>query len=564
MITYLNRLKANYILFFLLTVGFVSSCKRDIPAPPKPKPVILIERPELVNGTVSKIIANTLSPVSSAETLVLVNDSLFSTKFIVKFYTQQGFGVTWTNQGKLSIQGDSLLRCLKNAGNDGLISDDYHVHTIDSLLKKDAVKRKFDATKLAEADLLLTDAFFTYCVHLHKGRLNKDSLTREWHPQYVDTNLVQLLTTAIRHNTIGRSIHALEPRNKEYQSLKWALAMFKQEFATSDWDSLTNAKTASATFTERLTQRLIASHDYVLDEQDTITSDSMKLIKAIKNFQCRHALIQDGKIGKLTFKALQRSKLDDIRQLEMNMERWRLYAPPKEKRFVWINIPKYEMLVIEEDTVVMKSSTIVGLPEKPTPLLKGVITNFLIYPYWNVPYSIATKELLPILQRDTSYLRKKNFEVLNSFSQPVDPKYIDWKKYTETFFPWRLRQQIGEDNSLGILKFNFHNKYGVYLHDTDNRRLFNREMRAMSHGCVRLEKFLDFAKFLIREDTLTYPVDSLISDLSKQQQKYVYIRLPIPIYITYFTAEVDKNNELFLFMDIYKRDEKMLKALYKK
>lgn len=146
----------------------------------------------------------------------------------------------------------------------------------------------------------------------------------------------------------------------------------------------------------------------------------------------------------------------------------------------------------------------------------------------------------------------------------MDPSKINWKRYSKTYFPWRLRQRIGDDNSLGILKFNFENKYGVYMHDTDNRKLFNREMRALSHGCVRVDKFFDFAKFLIREDSVKYPVDSLEEDLLREKQKYVYIRKPIAVYINYYTAEVDDNNALQLFIDIYRKDEKMRSALEQK
>jgi murein L,D-transpeptidase YcbB/YkuD len=192
------------------------------------------------------------------------------------------------------------------------------------------------------------------------------------------------------------------------------------------------------------------------------------------------------------------------------------------------------------------------------------VRYFIIYPFWTVPYSIATKELLPILKRDTSYLRRKNFEVLDRNNIVVDPKTINWKKYSKTYFPWKLRQRIGDENSLGILKFNFENKYGVYLHDTDNRRLFGREMRSLSHGCVRLEKFLDFAQFLIREDSVKYPVDSLHADLLTEKQKYVYVRKPIPIYIRYFSAEADAHGGLYFFIDIYRKDEILKKELYGK
>jgi murein L,D-transpeptidase YcbB/YkuD len=555
-------LKRYYSTLFILMILVITAC--DHPIAPKVKPIVLVENPELVNENVTKIIAGTVASFPASQTLVLADDSLFATKYLLDFYKLRQFSVTWTNQGKLTIQGDSLLQLIKKADLDGLISSDYHLQKIDSLLRKPTGVKKFDANKLGEADLLLTDAFLTYTVHIHCGRLNKDSLTREWHPQLADTNLVELLNTAIRHNTIGRTIHAMEPQNEAYQAMKQALRQFLTEFKASEWDSLRSRLSDSTTFNERLKTRLLASHDYVVAESDSLLSDSIKLIKAIKNFQCRNYLTEDGKIGKLTFKALQQTKADCIHQIEVNLERCRWKITPVEERYVWVNIPKFEMKVVDGDTLLMKSRVIIGQPKKPTPLLKSKITNFLIYPYWNVPYSIATKELLPILKRDTSYLRKNNFEVLNGFNQVVDPSYVIWKKYNEKFFPWRLRQKTGDENSLGILKFNFQNKFGVYMHDTDNRRLFNREMRAMSHGCVRLERFIDFAKFLIREDSLKYPVDSLTADLSREKQKYVYMRKPIPVYINYFTAEVNEHGQLFFFIDVYGRDEKMLRSLYKR
>lgn len=556
---YVNRYAITF--FYLVTLIF-SACDQPSAPPKKIKPVIIIEKPELVNNNVISLIGQTLTSLPASQTLILADDSLFATSFLLDFYKETGYKPTWTDQGKLTIQGDSLIRLIHHAALDGLITKDYHTEKIDSLLRREKGSKKFDATKLSEADLLLTDAFLTYAVHIRTGRLNRDSLTREWHPQYTDTNLVELLHRAIRHNTIGRTMKAIEPQNTQYQGLKQALHNFLTEFNGVDWDSLKSRNADSATFNSRLKERLIASHDYVVAPDDSLISDSILLVRAIKNFQCKNYLTQDGKIGKLTFKALQRTKADYIIQLQMNMERCRWGTFPSVNRYVWVNIPKYELTVIDEDTVYMRSKVIVGSPKKNTPLLKSKITNFLVYPYWNVPYSIATKELLPILKRDTSYLRKNNFEVLNGFNQVVDPQYVIWKKYNEKFFPWRLRQKTGDENSLGVLKFNFQNKYGVYMHDTDNRRLFNREMRAMSHGCVRVDKFVDFAKYLIREDSIKYPVDSLLVDLDREKQKYIYMRRPLPVYIDYFTAEVTDAGELFFFIDVYDRDEKMKKALF--
>ncbi len=550
----------RYYLFILpaifLCITSCNKCASDKQA------VVLVDKPELVNEEVTKLITEKLSDVDTSKSLVIDKDTLVAKKFLLDFYTKNKFAVSWTDKGKLTKQGDTLFSILKNADEFGLIAEDYHFSKIDALLKTehDSITKKFDAVKLLNADILLTDAIFKFTIHASKGRFNADSLTLEWHPEKLDTDLVVLVNTAMHQNKLRQLINSLEPKNEQYQNLKLSLKNYKNEFKTVHWDSLARRESDSTTFTARLTKRLIASHDYF---NDTTHNDSIKLIKSVKNFQCKHNLVEDGKIGKLTFKALQQTKEDVIHQIEMNMERWRWRDAPTDKQYVWVNIPKFEMHVTEDDTLVMRSRVIIGEPEKQTPLLKSTITNFLIYPYWTVPFSIATKELLPILKRDTAYLRKKNFEVLDGNNHVVDPHTINWKRYSKTYFPWKLRQKTGDDNSLGILKFNFNNKYGVYMHDTDNHRLFGREMRALSHGCVRLEKFIDFASFLIRDDSIKYPKDSLLLDLLQEKQKYVYIKHPITIYINYYTVEADAYHELHFFNDVYKCDEKMLKALYR-
>lgn len=550
-------MKSTYYLLLLFATLCIISCNK---CSKEEKPVVLVTKPERINEEASDLLKQQLKDHDSSKTLVVSTDSLLATKLIVEFYKQNKFTVAWSDKGKLNARGDSLISIIKNAEDYGLHSADYHYHRIDSLYKteKDCVTLKHDAVKIAKADILLTDAFFTFAVHVNKGRLNPDSLVKEWKVSQMNVNLVELLNQALEQNCIYTVLDTLQPKNTHYHALKKALYEFRREFRDSNWDSLATRESDSLTFNDRLKKRLIASHDYTETPGD---SDSIRLSNAIKNFQYYHNLTEDGKVGKLTFKALQATKKDYVHQLEMNMERWRMYNYPSDQRFVWVNIPKYQMRVIEEDTTVMESRVIIGEPKHKTPLLKSTIRYFLIYPYWNVPYSIATKEILPILKRDTSYLRRKRFDVLDGYGEVITGTPINWKKYSKTYFPFRLRQRMGDDNSLGILKFNFENKYGVYLHDTDSRRLFKREMRAMSHGCIRLERFIDFAQFLIRDDSVRYPFDSLKMDLLKEEQKYVYLRKPVPIYVNYFTAEVDEDGALFFFMDIYRRDEKMLKAL---
>jgi murein L,D-transpeptidase YcbB/YkuD len=553
-------LKHYYPLLFLFFTLCVIGCdKCSLQQAP---PVVLVEKPERVNEEVTELLQKQIGAFNESKILIIEKDSLLATKLLIEFYKKNKFNVVWTDKGKLIKQGDTLFNILKNADDYGLIAKQYHFAKIDNLINtaKDTATKEIDAEKVAEAELLLTDAFFTFAVHVSKGRLNIDSLVREWKLSQLNINIIDQLNSAIKQNTIRCLVDSIEPQNSQYQALKQALKNFKFEFKNSNWDSIASRESDSVTFNDRLKKRLVASHDYVEIPENT---DSVMLLKAIRNFQCKHNLTEDGRIGKLTFVALQRTKQDYIHQIQLNMERWRMYNAPEEKRFVWVNVPKYEMRVFDGDTLVMRSRVIVGKPEHQTPVLKSTIRYFLIYPYWNVPYKIATEEMLPILKRDTSYLRKKNFDVLDGYGDVVNIK-INWRRYTKTYFPWRLRQRMGDDNSLGVLKFNFENKYGVYLHDTNGHRLFNKEMRALSHGCVRLERFYDFARFLIRDNKRHYPDDSLKMDLLKEKQKYVYIKRPIPIYINYFTAEVNEYNELYFYMDVYARDEKMLRSITKK
>jgi len=187
----------------------------------------------------------------------------------------------------------------------------------------------------------------------------------------------------------------------------------------------------------------------------------------------------------------------------------------------------------------------------------------LIYPYWNVPTSIATKEILPAVQRDITYIEKKNFEVLGKGDKVLDYTKLPWKKYTKDYLPVRFRQRVGEENSLGIVKFNFNNPYGVYLHDTNSKKYFKTSSRAQSHGCIRLEKFTEFADFLIRDDSLHYNHDSLQVYFAKQEQRKLKLKKPLPIYTRYYTAHADSLG-LKLYIDVYRKDEEFTKMLYQK
>jgi murein L,D-transpeptidase YcbB/YkuD len=209
--------------------------------------------------------------------------------------------------------------------------------------------------------------------------------------------------------------------------------------------------------------------------------------------------------------------------------------------------------VIDTDTLVMDSRVIVGQPKTRTPLLTSNVSNFIIYPQWTVPYSIIFKEMLPKIQKNVAYLDKENLMVVDKNDSILDPHTIDWSRFNKKYFPYQLKQRQGDDNSLGVLKFNFANKYSVYLHDTNARWLFSNSSRALSHGCVRVKEFLKLADFLVRDDTLRYHPDTLKSWINRQEKHVVSGFHRVPIFIRYFSCE-GKNGKLKIYDDIYAED----------
>ena len=254
------------------------------------------------------------------------------------------------------------------------------------------------------------------------------------------------------------------------------------------------------------------------------------------------------------------SSVEGAIRIALNMERWR-WQKSWPDRYVVVNIPSFMMHVVEHDSVILESSVIVGKRETPTPVLESVIRSFIIYPYWHAPYSIATKEILPAIQADTAYLKRNNFDVLNKQGRLIRHDTIQWRRYSSQHFPFVLRQREGSENSMGIIKFNFTNKYGVYLHDTNSKRLFARRQRDLSHGCVRVKRAIDFAHYLVREDDVYVSPEDLDQYLSLQQRLTVDLRMPITLKLEYFTAEV-RNGVLLLHDDIYKKDSVMMRSLY--
>lgn len=554
----------NLTFLLILLVLLAYSCEEEKKVEKKIVKVRVIQD---IDASVQKQVKSIFKKRASYSTLLLLNDTLLTVEYIKPLFEQQS--PYFTHKGKWQPLADTVLSILKDARFYGLIPEDYHYNEIKEIYKswynaKDSV---YDAFAIARSEILLMDACFKFGAHLNKGRFYPDSLLLEWNPKKLDSNWVSIINDGLKTGNIRAAFDSLEPKHEGYKFLKYELKKYILENDSLEWDSVSFVNVVdTALMYQQIKRRLMVTGEY----DSTIKgNDSVKLAKAIKKFQPKFNLEADGKLGKYTKQAFGYNKEKIIRQMEMALERWRWEPREFPKKYFWVNIPSADLHIWEFnkkekiDTLVLMSNVVVGKPETPTPEVKSKINYMLIYPYWNVPYSIAWKEILPMVQRDTSYLRKKGFECVDYKGRVMDISKMKWKKYSKEYLPFKFRQRIGGDNSLGICKFNFHNKYGIYMHDTNSKKYFKTFYRYQSHGCIRLERFIETAKFLIRDDTLRLPYDTLMRYFETPIQRQIHIKKAVPIYVKYYTARASDSTGLSLYIDIYRRDENFLKVLYK-
>jgi murein L,D-transpeptidase YcbB/YkuD len=291
----------------------------------------------------------------------------------------------------------------------------------------------------------------------------------------------------------------------------------------------------------------------------TASTDSLKLSSAIKRYQKKKGLKPDGKLTKSIINSLNETDSEKFVRIAITLDRYKQLPPELPLQHIWVNIPEYYMYLNEEDTVRLKSRVVVGKPNTSTPVLASSITDMITYPQWTIPASIIKKEILPGLKKDPGYTLKKGFSLIDKDGNEVDPYYVDWSKY-ETSIPYKVVQGSGDDNALGVLKFNFSNKYSVYLHDTNQRYLFSKKDRALSHGCVRVQNWDSLAYFILRNDSLAgkkaLPTDSLQKWLTLKEKHVIPVRKRIPLFIRYFTCAA-KEDQIVFYDDVYGDDKRL-------
>ncbi|RYG33523.1 MAG: hypothetical protein EOO01_33120, partial [Chitinophagaceae bacterium] len=293
---------------------------------------------------------------------------------------------------------------------------------------------------------------------------------------------------------------------------------------------------------------------------DSVKVDSFALASGIRKFQQSKGITVDGKAGNETIRLLNETDKDRFIRIAISLDRFKLLPEQMPPRYVWVNLPAYHMKLVENDTVLLTSKIICGKPNTRTPVLTSAISDMITYPQWTIPTSIIVKEILPALKRDTNYLARKGYSLIDGKGDVINPGSVNWAKYTKGI-PYKVVQGSGDENALGILKFNFPNKYSVYLHDTNQRYLFSRGIRSLSHGCVRVQEWEELAYYILRYDYRDRDIsagieaeDSLGAWLARKEKHTIPVKKRLPVYLRYFTCE-GQDGRVQFYEDIYGEDK---------
>ena len=517
---------------------------------------------EQTNTQLTRIVAEIQQQLNSAKTETFDPDLDWDR--LREFYVANKYRLVWIDVNGPRAKASVLRKTLRNASAEGLNPQTYKVGQLD-----DSWPSRLP-DKLAQLELLLTNALLAYSVDVRYGRFDPQEVDPFWQIAQPDVDEMALLRSILANKDMSAALQALPPSEAGYQRLREALAHYQQIAQNGGWSPLQAGPLLEfGTYNSEVTflrQRLRGEGDLELRPVRDEEFFDRAVKHAVERFQVRHGLQMDGIVGSATRAVMNIPVTERIEKIKLNMERWRWLPRDLGQRYIMVNTAGFELAAFENRQPRFTMWVIIGTPDRQTPVLKGVLHTVVFNPYWTVPQTIAIEELVPKQRRDPDYFSQRGIRVYKN-NEELDPHDIDWSKVKKGRMPYVLRQDPGPRNPLGQIKFLFSNKYQVYLHDTPQKGLFYQTKRAFSHGCVRVEDPLRLANFLLGDDKSWYEgpaweeneehewdVDKIKAMMEAEERVEVPIAQRIPIYLVYWTAWVAEDGGVFFRPDIYERD----------
>jgi murein L,D-transpeptidase YcbB/YkuD len=473
------------------------------------------------------------------------------------FYEARQYQAAWTDDEGFLPRGQALVTALREADEEGLDLADYHGDEIPALLERAKGDVEQDlpvGDLLGNVDLMLTEAYLRYTTDVLRGTIDPGAEGLDWKVPREDATDAVLLNRLLDDEDFDAALAELRPQVPFYDGLRTALPRYRQVVANGGWPTVAEGgKLAPGVRDARVAQlraRLVAEGDPVEAPlaQATGPADLFddRLAQAVKHFQDRHGLAEDGAPGGETLKALNVPAAERLQSIQLNLDRWRWLPRELGSHYIIVNVAGFEMAVMKDNAPALAMKVVVGKTGNETPIFRDTLEQIVVNPYWNVPPNIYREEVLPAIQRDPGYLARNNMEMVGKGASVG------------------VRQRPGPKNALGEVKFLFPNDHDVYMHDTPADALFSRQSRAFSHGCIRLENPRELAYYLFQNAAGKTRAD--YDRLVGGGEKWVKLTEKLPVYIVYFTAWPDRDGSVAFYQDIYRRDamvEKVAAAKFK-
>lgn len=473
------------------------------------------------------------------------------------FYAKRNYKPVWNFAGSTDLRVKTALAILNSAPSHGLDTNDYAAAQIARRLQpKTSVQR-------AQLDILLSKALTRYGVDLGSQKRARGSGTKiraGRKPHQAPPGLLQRATAA---RNLQAFFENLAPRSPRYRRLRDAFSDYHEIARRGGWPVVPEGPLLRRGVRngqiEMLRQRLAATKDLRAGAYRGNNFDET-LEAAVRRFQKRHGLAEDGIVGPRTRVALNVPIHRRLQQLRVNLHRRRSIPDDLGAHYVFVNMADFVLKVVRDGRTVLAMKVVVGTPYRQTPLFSAAMTYIDFNPYWNIPGRIASEEIAPRARSDSTYLGRQGIRIFSGWdaqSKELEPQRIDWRTIKTRRFPYRLRQDPGPRNPLGRVKFMFPNQFEVYLHDTPARNLFNRDIRTFSHGCIRVEKPLALATHLLAD--LSREDIRRVADGGKR--RIFHLSKPVPVYLHYLTAWVNKDGAVNFRNDVYQRDHQLSAAV---
>ncbi len=500
-------------------------------------------------------------------------DQVCGSDVLPGFYRTRDFRPAWIDDRLALGDGRAFLAALRLVAGDGLDPANYHLAALESLLAEiDAARKKglrhVLPETLADLEMLLTDSFLLCGSHLVHGQVDPETIQSEWSIKGRVEDLAAALEKGLAAHDVPGALDSLRPGNSIYQGLRRAHIEYGALVAAGGWPGFPpGPKLVKGDRGGRvgdLRKTLAAMGDLSradAQREPDLFDDTLEA--ALKEFQTRHGLEPDGVVGAATATALNIPATERLRQIRANLERWRWVTEDLLGKCVLVNVAGFRVGVFEAGRLVLSMPAIVGRAYRQTPDFSGRMSTITINPSWSVPPKLAREDILPKLREDPGYLKKKGFHVFENWSEgarEIDGATVDWARVKEESLSYKFRQDPGPQNALGRILFLFPNKFDVYIHDTPERWLFNRPVRDFSSGCIRVEKPLDLAAYVLRDDP-AWTKEKIAEAIDSGETKVIRLRDPLAVHILYWTTWVGVDGRVQFRQDIYLRDESLYRAL---